>query len=84
MTASEVSRSFSAMLDRAEHGETIVITRAGKRVATLAPATAGTWGALRDAFADWMPVDDSDIEDDIAAGRHAAQAGLDEDPWQNA
>jgi antitoxin (DNA-binding transcriptional repressor) of toxin-antitoxin stability system len=72
------------MLDKAEHGETIVITRAGKQVATLAPATAGTWGVLREAFADWTPIDDEDPEADIAAGREAARADLDEDPWRNA
>jgi len=35
MSASEVARSFSAALDGAEKGETIVITRGGRRVAMV-------------------------------------------------
>jgi prevent-host-death family protein len=42
MTATEASRNFAAVLDAAEHGETIVITRAGRRLALVGPApTAG-------------------------------------------
>ncbi|MDQ0810982.1 antitoxin (DNA-binding transcriptional repressor) of toxin-antitoxin stability system [Streptomyces sp. B3I7] len=38
MTATEVSRNSASVLDRAEHGETVVLTRGGRRPATLAPA----------------------------------------------
>lgn len=82
MTASEVSRAFSAVLDEAEHGETIVITRAGRRVATMTAASAATWGSLRSALADWTPPSDTDLEDDMRAARAAVT--LDEDPWQSA
>lgn len=82
MTASEVSRAFSAVLDEAEHGETIVITRAGRRVATITAASAATWGSLRGALVDWTPPSDPDVEDDMRAAR--ATVTLDEDPWQSA
>lgn len=81
MTASEVSRSFSAILDEAEQGETIVITRAGRRVATIAPAGAATWGALREALADWTPNPESTLEADIRSAVDAL--GPDEDPWRS-
>ncbi|MBO0839793.1 MAG: type II toxin-antitoxin system prevent-host-death family antitoxin [Sciscionella sp.] len=81
MTASEASRAFSSVLDDAEAGETIVVTRGGRRVATIAPASAGTWGALRTALAGWKPIDDPDLDADVAAAREAIE--LDEDPWRH-
>ena len=80
MTASDASRAFSAVLDEAERGETIVITRGGRRVATIAPASAATWGAFREALRDWSPLDDPTIEADVRAARDAIT--LDEDPWR--
>lgn len=82
MSASEVSRSFSAVLDEAEHGETIVITRGGRRVATITATSAATWGALRAGLADWAPTPDPTVEDDMRGARSAVT--LDEDPWQSA
>ncbi|HLI39291.1 MAG TPA: hypothetical protein VKV80_18445 [Streptosporangiaceae bacterium] len=82
MTASEASRSFSAVLDLAERGETTVITRGGKRIATIAPASAATWGAFREALRDWTPPDDPTIEEDMRAAREAVTS--DEDPWASA
>ncbi len=79
MTASEASRAFSAVLDDAEHGETIIITRAGRRVATIAPASAATWSAFCDALRDWKPTDDPTLESDVAAARNAVT--LDGHPW---
>ncbi|NLU73911.1 type II toxin-antitoxin system Phd/YefM family antitoxin [Streptomyces sp. HNM0575] len=67
MTATEVSRNFASVLDRAEHGETIVITRGGRRLATLAPTTTGNGGALMDFLAA-HPVDE-DFERDVASAR---------------
>lgn len=67
MTATEVSRNFASVLDRAEHGETIVITRGGRRLATLAPAPAGNGAAIKDFLAD-HPVDEG-FADDVAAAR---------------
>jgi prevent-host-death family protein len=82
MTASEVSRQFSTMLDQAEHGETIVITRAGRRVAMLSPAPAGNGGALLDAISGWGAPDDPNFDRDLSAVR--AAVSLDEDPWATA
>lgn len=82
MTASEASRAFSAVLDEAEHGETIVVTRAGRRVAMITPVALGSWGALREAVADWQAADDPTLGDELRRVRDTAQ--LDEDAWTNA
>ncbi len=39
MTATEASRSFAALLDEAEKGQTIVLTRGGRRIAVIGPAS---------------------------------------------
>ncbi|MGP3984805.1 type II toxin-antitoxin system Phd/YefM family antitoxin [Streptomyces sp. KR80] len=67
MTATEVSRNFASVLDRAEHGETIVITRGGRRLATLGPASAGNGAALKDFFASHRP--DPAFAEDVASVR---------------
>ena len=36
--ATVASRSFAALLDEVEGGETVIVTRAGKRIATIGPA----------------------------------------------
>lgn len=36
----EAKARFSALLDRVEHGESVIITRHGKRVAQLSPVKA--------------------------------------------
>lgn len=69
MTATEVSRNFASALDRAEHGETIVITRGGRRLATLAPATTGNGAALKNFLAA-NPVDEN-FATDVASARDA-------------
>ena len=83
MTASEVSRSFSAVLDSAEHGETILITRGGRRVATIAPAPRANGAALRAVFERWRgdPALDDAFLANITAAREAASRELDTDPW---
>jgi prevent-host-death family protein len=58
MTATEASRNFAALLDAAEHGETIVITRAGRRLALLSPAPVGNGSALNDVLSAHSPDDD--------------------------
>jgi antitoxin (DNA-binding transcriptional repressor) of toxin-antitoxin stability system len=53
MTASEAARNFSAVLDAIENGETIVVTRAGRRVAAMAPAPAESGAALNEVLDRW-------------------------------
>lgn len=40
VTATEASRSFAALLDEAERGHTVVVTRAGRRIASIGPVNA--------------------------------------------
>lgn len=58
MTATEASRNFAAVLDAAEHGETIVITRAGRRLALIGPAPTGNGAALNAILSAYRPDDD--------------------------
>jgi prevent-host-death family protein len=67
MTATEASRNFAAVLDAAEHGETIVITRAGRRLALIGPAPAGNGAALNAILADHRP--DDEFARDVNAAR---------------
>lgn len=55
MTATEVSRNFAGVLDRAERGEAITITRGGKRVAMIGPAPAASGRAVKDLLARHRP-----------------------------
>lgn len=67
MTATEVARSFSAVLDSVANGETIVITRGGQRVAELTPTPAANGATVRDILRRHTP--DPDWADDIEAVR---------------
>ncbi|HEY3263504.1 MAG TPA: type II toxin-antitoxin system prevent-host-death family antitoxin [Pseudonocardiaceae bacterium] len=84
MTASEASRNFSAVLDQAEHGETIVVTRGGRRVAMIVPAPGASGKALREIVDRWRgnAAFDQTFADNIAAAREAASADQDRDPWR--
>lgn len=84
MSASEASRNFSAVLDSAEHGETIVVTRAGRRVASITPAPRANGAALRQVFRRWQgnPALDDAFARQVATAREAASAELDTDPWR--
>lgn len=83
MTASEASRNFSAMLDSAEHGETIVVTRAGRRVALISPAPDANGFALKEVFSRWRhnPALDETFMSQVAQIRQAASTEADTDPW---
>lgn len=61
LSATDAARRFSEVLDRVEqNGESVVIVRHGRPVATIGPAGAGTGKALKEALranpvdADWM------------------------------
>ncbi len=75
LSATEASRSFAALLDEAERGRTIVITRGGRRIATIGPASAGNGAAFLHLVAS------SAIDKDFAADARAArEAVVLEDP----
>lgn len=84
MTASEASRNFSAVLDDAERGETIVVTRSGRRVAMIIPAPRANGKALREVIGRWRGnvAFDETFADSVASARDAASADLDADPWR--
>jgi prevent-host-death family protein len=83
VTASEASRNFSAVLTSVEQGETVVVTRAGRRVASIAPAPAATGVALNAVVTRWRKsaaLDDTFTES-IDTARAAPWTGDDSDPW---
>jgi prevent-host-death family protein len=67
MTATEASRRFAAVLDEAEHGETILVTRGGRRIAMIGPAPVAAGRAVKDMLRRHHP--DDDWEDDLRAVR---------------
>jgi prevent-host-death family protein len=85
MSATEASRNFSAVLDEAERGESIVVTRGGDRVAVITPAPRANGAAVREVF-QRCAIDDT-ADDDFAAAvasvREFARAELDSDPWRD-
>lgn len=85
MSASEAARNFSAVLDAIEKGETIVVTRAGRRVAAMAPAPTETGAALNEVLDRWAG---SNLFDDTFLDRlddtlTAADPDADIDPWND-
>ncbi|MER7820270.1 type II toxin-antitoxin system Phd/YefM family antitoxin [Streptomyces sp. NPDC096153] len=80
MTATEASRNFASVLDRAERGETIVITRGGKRLAVLGPAPGATGRAVKDALLRHVDTLDDAFEDDVTASRDLLTL---DDPWSD-
>lgn len=51
MSATDAARGFSELLDKVEsEGETIVVVRRGRAVATIGPAVGGTGRALKRAL----------------------------------
>lgn len=77
MTATEASRSFASVLDEAERGETIVVTRGGRRIAVIGPTSASN-GADVMRFLKSTAVD-SDFARDVASARESATQ--DEPAW---
>lgn len=83
MSASEAARRFSAVLDGAERGETVVITRGGRRVAMIVPAPRANGRAVAEVLARWrgrLGVDEEFAANVVAAG--AVGTELDRDPWR--
>ncbi len=74
VTATEASRSFAAILDDAERGLAVVVTRGGKRIATIGPADASN-GAEVLALLNANPPDDGFAADVLAAREVAVLEG---------
>jgi prevent-host-death family protein len=85
MSATEVARNFSAVLDSVQNGETIVITRGGERLATLVPAPRANGGALAEILRGWRdnPALDDALAANIAEAHREMNAAeeLDRDQW---
>lgn len=87
LTATEASRSFSAVLDEAERGETFVVTRGGEAVASIGPAPQANRAsvlAFLEAHRARVAVDDPADEDfaqAVADARQQSREGVDGDPW---
>ena len=77
MSATEASRSFSALLDAVERGEEITITRGNRAIAQIRPARQRTGSDLRRALEDLPALDDA-FEADIASAGEFVR-----DDWQN-
>lgn len=83
VTASEAARNFSAVLDAIESGETIVVTRAGRRIASMSPAPAETGAALNEVLDRWAGTNlfDDTFLDRLGDTLTAADPIEDADPW---
>lgn len=69
VTATEASRSFAALLDEVESGETVVVTRGGRRIAAIGPVLTGNGAAVVALLAEGPP--DEDFAAHVAAARDA-------------
>lgn len=67
INATEASRSFSAVLDQVEHGESFTIVRGGREVAHLAPASRPNGAAFKALLTGHAP--DPEWADDVRAVR---------------
>jgi len=64
LSATDAARRFSELLDRVEQrGESVVIVRHGRAVATIGPAGAGTGKALKEVLRAHRP--DPDLADEV-------------------
>ena len=81
LTATEVARSFSDVLNRIAQGEEIEVTRAGAPVAVITtPRTRFVSAArFRELLATAPPVDDDFVDDVRRIRREAGQ--VPESPW---
>lgn len=79
LSATDAARRFSEILDRVEQrGESVVIVRRGRPVATIGPAGAGTGKALKEVLRANPP--DPDWADEVRELR--AMVGPAPDPWR--
>ncbi|MEV7965867.1 type II toxin-antitoxin system prevent-host-death family antitoxin [Sphaerisporangium sp. NPDC088356] len=83
MTATEASRSFAAVLDEAERGETIMVTRGGKRIAVIGPAPTAPGRMVKAFLARSAGTLDADFEADVVAARESVDDEMRE-TWPDA
>ena len=71
MSATEVARNFSAVVNRVDAGEEIEITRNGKPIAELKPPSRprGLKGDAWRKFVDNLPTVDKDFARDVEAAQ---------------
>lgn len=86
LTASEASRNFSALLDAIEAGETVIVTRGGKRVSMMSPTPPSSG----EAFAEVLrrrraerPIDDDALERAVAHGLSFITNEMEIDRWSD-
>jgi len=80
MTATDVARSFSDVLNRVAHGEEIEVTRSGAAVAVISPAKSRLVSAERfRELIDSAPRPDTGFLNDVRGIR--AAVGPPEDSW---
>jgi antitoxin (DNA-binding transcriptional repressor) of toxin-antitoxin stability system len=78
LSATEAARQFSDVLDSVEaNGESFVVVRRGRVVATIGPALAGTGRALKEALRAHPP--DGAWAGELRELREGVGAGT--DPW---
>lgn len=70
VTATEASRSFAAILDEAERGHAVVVTRGGRRIATIGPASAANGAEFLALLSTGLT--DAGFAADVRAARDAA------------
>ncbi len=79
LSATDAARRFSAVLDRVEQrGESVVIVRHGRAVATIGPAGAGTGKALKAVLGAHRP--DPELADEVRELRELV--GPAQDRWR--
>lgn len=80
ISATDASKNFADMLDAVEHrGETFVVIRRGRAVATVAPARHANISSLHQLLIRHHP--DELWERDLAEIRSLAGSQTGQDPW---
>lgn len=83
VTATDAARSFSAILDKAEHGATITIVRGGQPVATISPPHRPNGTALIEAYSAHTP--DPELAEALEEAHRLANVPVEvTDPWAGA
>jgi antitoxin (DNA-binding transcriptional repressor) of toxin-antitoxin stability system len=82
ISATEASRSFSRVLDEAEHGgESFIIERNGRAVAELRPAPRRSTVGDLEAFLRDVPLPDPDFRSDMLEIIELSARDVPRDPW---